>query len=295
MPPPEWLIDPVIPAGGLVGLYGPPGTGKSFLAIDMALSVACGRPWQGHDTKTGSVLYISAEGGTGIGKRVSAWLRTRAVSPANAEVAWLTEAIPLYGDSEALDGLMTRVFDELKDKPALVIVDTLARCFDGDENQQEDMGRFIQGIDRMRRDFGATLMVVHHTRMDGERERGNTAFRGAADAMLSLARTSKGGISVTCTKQKDAEEFPVMNFSLITVPGTESCVIGADVRKAKKAEKVSEIWHVLRTQGPLTWDDWLASSKTPRTTFHRAMVELQEKGQIIREKGKWRVSGSEEI
>ena len=292
MPPPEWLIDPIIPAGGLVGLYGPPGVGKSFLAIDMALSVACGRPWQGHPVQSGYVLYVSAEGGTGIGKRVAAWLKTRVVEPREAKVAWLTESIPVYSESADLDRLMLRISEEVDEQPKLVIIDTLARCFDGDENQQEDMGRFVSGVDKLRHEFGATLMVVHHTRLDGDRERGNTAFRGAADAMLSISR-GKGGLALNCNKQKDSEEFQVHNFDLITVPGTDSCVIATNAKKNRKEVKLSEAWHVLRTTGPLTWDEWLSSSGLPRTTFHRTVVELKESGKIIREKGKWSIVGDE--
>lgn len=293
MPPPKWLIEPIMPVGGLVGLYGPPGTGKSFVAIDMALSVASGRPWQGKTTQRGPVLYISAEGGTGIGKRVAAWLKTRVVQPGDANVFWLTESIPVYGDSEALDRLMDRILNEVEEHPALVIIDTLARCFDGDENQQEDMGRFIQGVDRMRREFGATLLVVHHTRMDGDRERGNTAFRGAADSMLVLSRNARGSILLGCNKQKDAEEFETASYQLVSVAGTDSCVLAADHKKARKDSKVAEIFHVLRTQGPMTWDEWLSSSKIPRTTFHRGVVELKELGKIIRKNGKWEASTDE--
>ena len=293
MPPPTWLIEPIIPAGGLVGLYGPPGTCKSFLAIDMALSVASTRPWQGHETTHGPVLYIAAEGSTGITKRVLAWLETRVVKPGDVDVAWLTTGVPVNVDSDDMTRLMDRLMEELPSPPTLVIVDTLARCFDGDENQQEDMGRFIAGIDWMRHEFGSTVMVVHHTRLDGDRERGNTAFRGAADAMLSVKRSGNGTIHVECTKQKDAEEFKGLSFDLVGVPGTDSCVVSTDARQAQKEVRTGEILHILRTLGPLTWDAWLSSSGIARTTFHRTVVELKEKGEIIREKGQWRVIDSE--
>ena len=288
MPPPTWLIEPVVPRGGLIGLYGPPGTCKSFLAIDMALCVASGRPWQGHSTEHGPVLYIAAEGSTGITKRVLAWLKTRVVKSGDANVAWLTTGVPVNVDSDEMGHLMDRLTDELPTEPTLVIVDTLARCFDGDENQQQDMGRFIAGIDWMRHELGSTVIVVHHTRLDGDRERGNTAFRGAADTMLSVSRGSKGAIKLECTKQKDAEEFKTISFELVVVPGTDSCVVGSDRRAAEKTLKLGEILQVLADHGPLTWDQWLSSSGVARTSFQRYVVELKESGQIIRENGTWR-------
>jgi RecA-family ATPase len=61
--PPSWLIADTVPEQGLIALYGAPGDGKSFIALDMALCVAAGIPWQGHDTQKAYVVYVSAEGG----------------------------------------------------------------------------------------------------------------------------------------------------------------------------------------------------------------------------------------
>ena len=41
-PPPEWLIEDVVPKGALVVVYGPPGAGKTFIAMSMAMSIATG-------------------------------------------------------------------------------------------------------------------------------------------------------------------------------------------------------------------------------------------------------------
>lgn len=213
LPPPVWLIEGVLPMGGVVGLYGPPGTYKTFIAMDMALSVASGTPWQKHPTKKGFVVYIAAEGGTGITIRIAAWHKDRAISESRTSIGWLTEPIPIYSDSDSLNDLIKRVSDEIDHPPVLIVIDTLARCFEGDENQQEDMGRFIGGVDQLRKEFGSTVLIVHHTRLDGQRERGNTSFRGAADTMLAVGvGDKKGDIRLTCSKQKDAEEFSELAF-----------------------------------------------------------------------------------
>lgn len=293
MPPPKWQIHGILPAGGLVGLYAPPGVGKTFLAIDMALAIAADIPWHGHAVTQGPVLYISAEGGTGIGKRVSAWLRARK-QPDNPPVMWLTESLPVYADSDSMDQLMHRVLDETDLHPTLTVIDTLARCFDGDENQQEDMGRFVGGVDRLRREFNSTVLIVHHTRLDGDRERGNTAFRGAADTMLYIERDKKHReqLSLRCNKQKDAEEFTGIPFTLVEVPEDDSCVVQPhEVSPAELVDlgREQQCYAVLAALGPLTWNEWMASSNLARSTFNRVYVELKEKGKIIRKNSKWQV------
>lgn len=279
-----------MPLGGLVGLYGPPGVGKSFIAIDMACSVAAGGFWQGRKVKEGYVLYVSAEGGSGIGKRVKAWSISRGVEARDIRVAWLTESVPVNADSEGMDTLLERI-EEADERPSLVIIDTLARCFDGDENQQEDMGRFVAGVDRLRRGFDATVIVVHHTRLDGDRERGNTAFRGAADTMLSVERRH-GKLMLVCNKQKDAEDFDPIELKLKSVPECESCVLEVG-RTHTKAHKASAILAILAEYGTLSYDEWLRSTNLagiPKTTFLRHLVGLKKTGEIIKENGVYRLA-----
>lgn len=289
MPAPTWLIEPVIPAGGLAVLYGPPGVGKSFVAIDMALSVSAGGTWQGRPVVQGDVLYISAEGGTGIGKRAKAWLLTRGVEARQAPVSWLTQAIPVTADSAEMEILTNRINHELSADPTFIIIDTLARCFDGDENQQEDMGRFVAGADMLREAYNATVLIVHHTRLDGERERGNTALRGAADAMLSLQTRGKG-LMLDCNKQKDAEEFETIPLRLKVVPSAESCVLAA-TRTVKKTQKTSDILAILERCGELSWEDWFSEAAqfgVSRGSFQSHFAELRQNGEITKENNLWR-------
>lgn len=284
LPPPEYLIDGILPAGGLVGLYGPPNHGKSFAAVDMALSVATGRPWQGHPTKQGYVIYVAAEGGVGMSKRVRAWVTEYAVDAKFAAVAWLTQALPIQSDSADMNTLFERINDEINEQPALVIIDTLARCFDGDENMQEDMGKFIGGVDRLRREFDATVIVVHHTRLDADRERGSTAFRGAADTMIGVKQERKTGvITFTCDKQKDDESFASMDVRLKVVTDTKSCVIVGVAQEATTA-----ILAAIRKAGSLgigfkELQAHCSGLTISPATLKRRLVSLNESGQIIKD------------
>jgi len=41
-------------------IFGQPASGKSFLAVDLAASIATGRAFQGLKTQKGDVVYIAA-------------------------------------------------------------------------------------------------------------------------------------------------------------------------------------------------------------------------------------------
>ena len=59
--PPDELIEGLITAGAASVLYGDSNSGKTFVAIDMACSVARGVDWQGRKVEQGAVVYIAAE------------------------------------------------------------------------------------------------------------------------------------------------------------------------------------------------------------------------------------------
>lgn len=289
MPSPEWLIDGILPQGAVAALYGAPATFKSFVAIDLALCVASGLPWHGRAVQQGLVLYIAAEGGAGIAKRVKAWLLHHQVGATEVEAAWMIEAVSVFAGSDDLEKLKVRLDDELDDQPVLVIVDTLARCFDGDENQQEDMGAFIAGLDHIRHEYGATILAIHHTNLGGERERGNTALRGGTDTMIAISRdTGSPNVRLECSKQKDSEGFADIHLRLQVIPDSASCVL-VDTRP-RGEENIERVFGWLQTAGrPLSFDAWCTLTEMSRATFHRNFTKLRDTGRIVKENGEWRV------
>ena len=73
LPDLEYLIEGILPVPAFGVLYGPPGAGKSFVALSMALAVANGAEWLGRAVRAGKVLYVVAEGVTGMKQRLQAY------------------------------------------------------------------------------------------------------------------------------------------------------------------------------------------------------------------------------
>jgi RecA-family ATPase len=69
----------------------------------------------------------------------------------------------------------------------LAVVDTLARCFvGGEENSARDMGRFVAAADRLRTATGAAALLLHHVSRHGGAIRGSTALPGALDTGIAV-------------------------------------------------------------------------------------------------------------
>lgn len=224
-PPPTWLLDGLIPRGALACMYGPSGSGKTFAALDWGLCAATGAPWLDHQVdRAGAVVYIAAEGSAGLTQRVQAWQSKRGYGHVDNFFV-LPDAVNLL-DPKAPGELLADMGLDLPDnaqRPSIIIVDTLARCMvGGDENSARDMGLFIAHADRLRKETGATVLIIHHTGKNGNGERGSSALRAACDTMIEID-ASDGLISLSCDKQKDAAPFDT--FYLNLNPIEDSCVL----------------------------------------------------------------------
>ncbi|WP_431023794.1 AAA family ATPase [Halomonas sp. H5] len=215
--PIDWLLRGYVERDSLAVLFGEPGHGKSFIAIDMACSVSTGTPWHGNDARQGAVFYVAGEGHNGISRRLRAWSDARGIALDDAPLFISETSANLSDYSSAVEVASTvkAMSEDIGQAPALIVVDTLARNFGGDENSATDMGAFIRHLDEMRHEWKATVLVVHHSGKDKTKgARGSTALRGAVDAEYSASKDEYGVITLESGKMKDAEAPAPMSFKL---------------------------------------------------------------------------------
>jgi hypothetical protein len=214
-PDPLWLVKWWLQDDSLAVLAGQSDGFKSFLALDWGLCVAAGIPWLrcgigGNEVQQGPVVYIYAEGGSGIGKRVRAWCSKRKQEPPqdfygiDAEVAMPDEK-RVAELIKAVRGL------KLAEGPKLLIIDTLAQCYGpGNENSTQDMNAFLRGCKQVKKAFpGCTVLVLHHCGWMTEHERGASNLRGALDTLIRVwEKTADDKIRVGVQKQKNFQNDP---------------------------------------------------------------------------------------
>lgn len=257
LPPPKWLVEDLFEQDAIVMLVGPPGALKSFLAIDWALSLALGRPWNNRRTEPCSVLYALGEGKASLLKRIEAWIyhnkltiAEKALINSNFRVTFDVPQLAIQKDfTDFLDDLDLDGF-----QPGCLIIDTLARSFVGrDENNQLDAGMWIESADRLRQ-RGMTVIALHHTKKNTEfglQYRGSSALQGAMDSAFVLEKNPDGYkryAKLSCSKQKDhAEPADIwMQWENIKSPNApEGSIVlvevnrpGKDVRDAQELKEI---------------------------------------------------------
>jgi hypothetical protein len=219
LPDPEWLVTDILPADALTTVYGAPGSTKSFLALDIACSIASGHTFHNKEVRQGKVIYCVGEGLRGMKWRVEAWKLAHPSADHQAldeNLIIVPHAVRLLEKTE--QEMLFNTAKELAEESELrmFIVDTWARSLTGgDENSAQDAGIAIDVCEKIRAETGASPLVVHHSGADGMRERGSTALRGASDCTLHMDKQEASGlITLTCKKSKDSEPFAPMRFML---------------------------------------------------------------------------------
>jgi AAA domain len=204
----EWFegLEGYLPRRELVGLWGPGDSYKSFTALDWACHVA----HSGED-----VLYIAAEGASGLRGRIAAWKKMHRVDALH-RLRVMPQPVRMQEPEDVKR--FGRAVLEQGTRPVLVVVDTLARNFvGGNENSAQDMGLFVEGAEMVRRAFGCAVVVVHHATKDGTSERGGESLRNASFAMYRFDRIGKQRVRVVCERMKDAEQPVSVMLSPVVV------------------------------------------------------------------------------
>jgi hypothetical protein len=209
----SWLVKHVIPADSVGVVFGGSGTFKSFVVLDMVLHVAHGMRWLGKKTKQGTVLFIAAEGGAGLWRRIVAWHRANKQQWEQAQVYVLPMAVDLMEDASAVQAAASKVGF----RPDVVVIDTMSQTFNGDENSAPEVAKYLRELGLwFRSAWQASVIVVHHTgHKETERARGSSAIRSNVDFMFSVCRDEKEMLATfECVKQKDGEAGGPQSFSL---------------------------------------------------------------------------------
>ena len=203
---PPFLVEPLIPYGGIFMIHGPGDVGKTQFTLGLAGHINRGTPLFGKwDTKSGPVVFIQADM-TGMIQQ----LRVRAVIN-DMDIEDIYWAVGDEGGTMDVD--VTRMLirkkglvEQIREiDPAMIVWDTLQKIHRLDENSNQTPRAVLGAIREM---FPHTThQLIHHNRgeakkddearIEGEEFRGHTAWRDDLDAIFELRPRGSAPVRVS--------------------------------------------------------------------------------------------------
>jgi RecA-family ATPase len=205
IPPRRWLVPSLIPMRSVTLFNGDGGTGKSLLAMQLQVAAGLGRKWLGYPVEAVRSLGLYAEDdGDEIHRRLSDILKSEDASFTDCGEALFSSRV---GEENVLgmpnsDGQIraTLLYESLLGTALelgvqLVVLDTVADCFGGNENYRNEVRQFVNLLRRLAMEIdGAVVLTAHPSKgglADGSGYSGSTAWNNTVRSRLYLTRPDR--------------------------------------------------------------------------------------------------------
>jgi RecA-family ATPase len=177
--PRKWVIDDFLPRNIVAALIAAGGSGKSYLAMNLAISVASGGILFNKfmPSKEGKVVFISGEDDIAELQRRLHWSTSSLPKHVVERIGKNINFVDLADTFEAftekdragevhmtnsVTNLISSIKESVGSEVDLIIVDPVSRFRGGEENLAVDTTRFVQALQIFTSQLNATVLCLHH-------------------------------------------------------------------------------------------------------------------------------------
>ena len=189
----DWLLRPVVARGRQAAVWAMHKTGKSLFSLDVAVRAATGNPYDKKDpAEPIDVIYLDME-------MIEADLHERLTDMGydhgthqnlNRLHYYLLPNLPPLDTAEGAKELC-KIVD--RHKASLVVIDTMARVVEGEENSSDTYRAFFNHSGKKLKQRGVALFRLDHAGKDPSRgQRGSSSKGDDVDVIFQLVRTDAG-------------------------------------------------------------------------------------------------------
>ena len=273
--PPEFLIADMLPVGGIGIVGAKPDVGKSTLLRTLAVAVAKGDSWLGRNVKQGAVLLCQFE-------EIAAFARNHLVQMG------ATRETPIYPFMSSCPEDFVSILGNWAERhrPALIIVDTLAKTCPGKDLLDYTVAQqVITPFLAMARTMGTAILFSHHNKKGdsndpGDDLLGSTAIRANMDHTLHISQYNEARTIKTASRRYGV---PLPATYLEIDPVTGRVEAAGTVKEKQGADTEADIVEALR-DGPLAKTEIEKAVHGSGRRIRAALDRLLENGEIRMEK-----------
>lgn len=195
-PEERWLIQQLWGRTGVGFVAGHPKANKSWMALEIAISVASGTPCLGSfevDRPGRALVYLAEDALPSVRTRIESLCKHRGLDIESLDLHVIT-AGSLRLDTETDQARLRNALKEVR--PRLLVLDPLVRLHSLDENRSYEISQLLGYLRELQRTFDVAVLVVHHVTKKGRKQAG-LALRGSgdlwafADTTLYLGRSGE--------------------------------------------------------------------------------------------------------
>lgn len=232
----RFLVDDLIPDAAVGALISGYSMGKTWLAVDLALSIAFGRRWLEKPAHTGPVIFLIAEGHRAFPMRIYGWLVEHEYLKDGATVEEMFELLegrvvinryPTRFDDPEFEEALTATIEDTGAQ--LVVVDTLGKTLgpnqpENDNDIANEITGMLSGIAAITR---CGVLITHHVGVaNSDRARGASGWEQGLDYAYVIKGSrsdfdSGKPVTLRCTKMRDAPKTKPIPYRLKKLPGLE--------------------------------------------------------------------------
>jgi len=283
---PKWLIDGLWGAGAVGVIGGAPKSCKTFLALEMAVAVASGRPCLGRYAVpgAGAALVFGAEDPPeDVRDRLVGLARARGVDFAALDVRLIVEPALRLDRGEDVARLRATL---ARHRPRLLVLDPWVRLQRCDENKATEVSAVLGVLRELSREFAISIALVHHTRKEpgahpGQELRGSGDFHAWGDSNLYLhRRRERIALSI---EHRSAASPPPVRLEFVT--GDDGARLEA--RDGPVELPLSERIVELLAEAPRRLDDLRELLRVRKQALLEILRALEAEGRVARHNGCW--------
>jgi hypothetical protein len=289
-PQTQWLIEGLWADQAVGILGGEPKCCKSFLALDVAVSVASGAPClrQFPVRRTGPVVLFPAEDSLAVVRQRLAGIAAAAQVTFESLPVEVITAPALRLDTPADRQRLWHTVEH--HQPILLILDPLIRLHRVDENDATQIAALLSYLRQLQRQFHLAVLLVHHARKDshatrpGQALRGSSELHGWGDSNLYLRR--KGPQLTLSTEHRAAPSQdhiplqlaasgPALALAVVQPRGVEVDVPATPLERVRQA--------LAQSQEPVPVHLLRERCGIRTATLCAALNELSQRGEVHRD------------
>jgi AAA domain len=175
---PEYIVDGIIQRGRVYTLTAPTGSGKTAVMLYAATAIATGGRFCAQEVEAGDVLFMAGENPDDVRARTIATMEYYKIDPANCRLHFIAGTFSIRADLE-------RLREEAAKLPnlILVVVDTFAAYFDGDDENSNAQALDFTRVIRRVAAFDAKPAIIMPAHPVKNATRGNLTPKGGSSLL----------------------------------------------------------------------------------------------------------------